>query len=586
MPSKKIPLILFSTLLTLALALAGIFLNAQEPMLENGGALNPADADAGSTLAGWEETTSGQWSFSFTPDPDLDALILCMNYQGRLLRGGTETSQEGVYRLACAGQPVDLVLRCSTTPSVWVSTPDRAAANEELRQLLQLLAIACFGMTFVFVLALFYYKHQRELGYFLFYLAVMLVWSVLIYRFPAEDGEVFRVLLMLCFSFMLLAAIWLSSALLDLPLATPQGRFGAIVLAILFGLLSISASAAIRAGTLIAGMIYCQLFLLRAYWKGIEGASQLLLGCAVTTGLRVWVVLPSLHLPFFLESLDFYILRCSRIYDIPFALGCMIFVCRRFAQQFDRTEQLARELDRRVAERTQALAEQVEARESMMLNIFHDLRSPLFAVSNGLDTLTTAPDLLPDLLPALRERMGFLRRLTEDLFLAAKLEQKQVMLNEDQVMLNEQTALVCGACQAEARKKGVTLRADTTQPLLVWGDAVRLQQVVQNLVTNAIYYTPAGGQVEVICRAGEGEALVSVRDTGCGIPPEEQAAVFQRYFRTTNGRKHESTGLGLTIAQELAHLHQGEILLESQVGKGSCFTLRLPLLELDEEPDE
>ena len=160
------------------------------------------------------------------------------------------------------------------------------------------------------------------------------------------------------------------------------------------------------------------------------------------------------------------------------------------------------------------------------------------------------------------------------------------MRNEDQVRRNEQTAVVCGACQAEANKKGVTLRADTTQPLLVWGDAVRLQQVVQNLVTNAIYYTPTGGQVEVICRAGEGAALVSVRDTGCGIPPEEQAAVFQRYFRTTNGRKHESTGLGLTIAQELAHLHQGEILLESEVGKGSCFTLRLPLLELDEEADE
>lgn len=586
MPSKKIPLILFSTLLTLSLALAGIFLNAREPVMKNGGTLSPADAAAGTTLVGWEQTAPNQWSFAFTPDPELETLVLCMNYQGRLLEGGTETEQKGLYHLRCTGDPIHLTLQCETIPVIWVSTPAQSAANEELRQLFQLLAIACFGMTFVFVLALFYYKHQRELGYFLFYLAVMLVWSVLIYRFPAEDGELFRLLSMLCFSFMLLAAIWLSSALLGLPLAAPQGRVGATVLAISFGLLSLSPVPFIRVGTLIAGMLYCQLFLLRAYWKELEGASQLLLGCAVTTGLRVWVVLPSLRLPFFLESLDFYILRCSRIYDLPFALGCMIFVCRRFAQQFDRTEQLARELDRRVAQRTQALAEQVEARESMMLNIFHDLRSPLFAVSNGLDTLTTAPDLLPDLLPALRERMGFLRRLTEDLFLAAKLEQKQVMLNEDQVMLNEQTALVCGACQAEANKKGVTLRADTTQPLLVWGDAVRLQQVVQNLVTNAIYYTPTGGQVEVICRAGEGAALVSVRDTGCGIPPEEQAAVFQRYFRTTNGRKHESTGLGLTIAQELAHLHQGEILLESEVGKGSCFTLRLPLLELDEEADE
>lgn len=72
----------------------------------------------------------------------------------------------------------------------------------------------------------------------------------------------------------------------------------------------------------------------------------------------------------------------------------MTYVCRRFALQFDRTEQLAQELDTRVIERTRALTEETEARKSMMLNIFHDLRSPLFAVSNGLDTLAEAPDAL------------------------------------------------------------------------------------------------------------------------------------------------------------------------------------------------
>ena len=81
-------------------------------------------------------------------------------------------------------------------------------------------------------------------------------------------------------------------------------------------------------------------------------------------------------------------MRCARIYDIPFTLGCMTFVCRRFAHATrSRTEQLARELDQRVADRTRALTEETEARKSMMLNIFHDLRSPLFAVSSGLDML-------------------------------------------------------------------------------------------------------------------------------------------------------------------------------------------------------
>ena len=249
-----------------------------------------------------------------------------------------------------------------------------------------------------------------------------------------------------------------------------------------------------------------------------------------------------------------------------------------FALQFDRTEQLARELDQRVADRTRARTEETEARKSMMLNIFHDLRSPLFAVSSGLDTLEAAPEALPALLPALQQRMRFLRRLTEDLFLAAKLEQKQGLLNEDRVSLSEAAQAVCENCRSEAENKGVALCAQFDAELPVWGDAVRLQQILQNLVTNAIHYTPSGGTITVHSWEAESSALVCVQDTGCGIAPEDQAAVFDRYFHTTANTKHDSTGLGLTIAQELARLHHGEILLESEVGKGSCFTLKLPLL--------
>ena len=308
----------------------------------------------------------------------------------------------------------------------------------------------------------------------------------------------------------------------------------------------------------------------------------MLLPCAVTTGFRIWALLPGLDSPFFVESVPFYLLRCSRLYDLPFAIGCMVFVCRRFALLFDRTEQLARELDARVAERTKELTAETDARKSMMLNIFHDLRSPLFAVSNGLETLESAPEALPALLPALRQRVEFLRRLTEDLFLAAKLEQKQILLNEDRAALNEEAAAVCAACQSEAAQKGVALCLSADVLLPVWGDSVRLQQILQNLVTNAIHYTPAGGSIHVVCRAEGGTACVSVQDTGCGIAPEDQGAVFDRYFHTSADKKHDSTGLGLTIAQELARLHHGEITLQSEVGRGSIFTLRLPLLNIEE----
>ena len=99
--------------------------------------------------------------------------------------------------------------------------------------------------------------------------------------------------------------------------------------------------------------------------------------------------------------------------------------------------------------------------------------------------------------------------------------------------------------------------------------------VVKELVENAI---DAGASAIVVEIQRGGMGLIRVTDNGCGIAPEDQSAVFDRYFHTTADKKHDSTGLGLTIAQELAHLHHGEITLQSEVGKGSIFTLRLPLL--------
>ena len=450
-----------------------------------------------------------------------------------------------------------------------------------LRTTLQWLAVTVFCTLAAVVLALYYYKHQRELGYFLLYLAVLIAWGAAIILSPISLDPVAAALKRCFFPLTVLAPILLSSALTGVAPVSRTQKLLVLVLTMGYFPIALHSDARVRAAALFGGMIYCMGLLLLAYAKGSASVLLLLFPYAVTAGLRTWVILPGLDLPFFSESIRFYLVRCARIYDIPFTLGCMTFVCRRFALQFDRTEHLARELDERVVQRTRALTEESEARKSMMLNIFHDLRSPLFVIGSGLDTLAAAPDALPTLLPVLQERVGFVRRLTEDLFLAAKLEQKQVLLNEDRARLEALTAAVCSACQAEAAHKGVELRTDTGTPLPVWGDAVRLEQILQNLVTNAIHYTPSGGRVTVVCAAENGQACVKVTDTGCGIAPEDQPAVFDRYFHTTADTKHDSTGLGLTIAQELAHLHRGEILLQSEPGKGSCFTLCLPLLDAE-----
>lgn len=587
MKLTKILCTLCALMLTLGIALAGIFFNSRYPLLDSGGQITPALAQQGVALTHWTQDTPGEWCFQLETDPALDALpddgklLLCLSNgalpapENPLPDAAFDPTGEFYSLPVLPGESFQLKVCSRQMPQAWIMAAGRIGTWLSARTLLQLLTMTSFATMAFALLALYHYKKRPELRYFLIYLAVLICWGGLVICFPAARTQLLNSVMRLFFAVMILASSLLAAALLELSLPLPYVVPGSV----LFLMLSLIPQPLLRFDVLTAGLCLCLYILIAAVWHGYEAAGLLLFSCAVTTGLRVLALFPCLRAPFYVESLPFYLLRCARIYDIPFALGCMTFVCRRFALQFDRTEQLAQELDARVMERTHALTEETEARKSMMLNIFHDLRSPLFAVSSGLDTLVDAPEALPALLPALQQRIAFVRRLTEDLFLAAKLEQKQVLLNEDRVLLNETASSVCIACQSEALKKGVVLSCSATCPLPVWGDETRLEQIVQNLITNAIHYTPTGGSITVTGFVQDCSACVSVRDTGCGIAPEDQDAVFDRYFHTTANTKHDSTGLGLTIAQELARLHHGEILLMSELGKGSCFTLKLPLLE-------
>ena len=578
--------LLSALLVSLILGLC-ILLNLRCPQAVSGSVLTRAQLEQGVTLTGWQQTSPGHWRYEFEAPADVSQLVLSLSTQPRDAvpknLEATDQRAEAFFVAPVPGQMTEFTVASTDAPQLWLMLPDTLWRWRDLRSSLQLMALVAFASMGVGILALFCFKPQYELGYFLLYLAVMFAWGLAVLSPAVRVGALRQLLLSLYFSFAVLIPFWLCCALLHVEM--PRRGSRPFVLSVagtaLFLLLTISTQPVLRYGALLAGMAAVLVVLARALAQGERPAWYLLAGYILTFGLRLTVVLPSFRFWFYRESFPFYMVRCARLYDIPFTLGCLVFVSRRYALQFDRTEQLAQELEARVTQRTQALQNETDARKSMMLNIFHDLRSPLFVIGSGLDTLAAAPDALPTLLPVLQERVGFVRRLTEDLFLAAKLEQKQVLLNEDRARLEALTAAVCSACQAEAAHKGVELQADTDTPLPVWGDAVRLEQILQNLVTNAIHYTPSGGRVTVVCAAENGQACVKVTDTGCGIAPEDQPAVFDRYFHTTADTKHDSTGLGLTIAQELAHLHRGEILLQSEPGKGSCFTLCLPLLDAE-----
>jgi two-component system phosphate regulon sensor histidine kinase PhoR len=132
----------------------------------------------------------------------------------------------------------------------------------------------------------------------------------------------------------------------------------------------------------------------------------------------------------------------------------------------------------------------------------------------------------------------------------------------------------------EADRKGLVLEADYAPDLPpVPGDVRLLQEAVQNLLDNAVRYTPPGGRIRVHAEAVRGEVLLSVSDTGVGIPRADQQRVFERFYRADAARSRESggTGLGLAIAKHLVEAHGGRIRVESELGRGSTFTVSLPL---------
>jgi heavy metal sensor kinase len=211
----------------------------------------------------------------------------------------------------------------------------------------------------------------------------------------------------------------------------------------------------------------------------------------------------------------------------------------------------------------------------------HELRTPLAAIRAEAEVALSEPSVAPDqrhLLGSILEECGRLTRLTEQLLALAREDAGVGRAAGEPVDLAE---LVGGAAEtmrplAEAR--GLRLDFAGT-PARVKGDGARLRQVFYNLIDNAIKYTPEGGEVEVRVEARLGDAVVTVRDTGEGIPAEHLPRVFDRFYRVDKARSREEggTGLGLSIAKSIVAAHGGAIELASAPGKGTVATVTLPL---------
>jgi len=230
-----------------------------------------------------------------------------------------------------------------------------------------------------------------------------------------------------------------------------------------------------------------------------------------------------------------------------------------------------------------SLAMQEQLRRNLVSDVAHELRTPLTNLRGYLEAVRDGL-IQPDagLIDNLYEETMLLNRLVSDLHELAQAEAGQLNLVRRPVRVDEIVHRVAEAFNWQVESKGLTLRVDVPADLpLVDVDPERIGQVLRNLLSNAILHTPAGGEIDIVARAGGKWVTVAVKDTGEGIPPEHLPLVFDRFYRVDKSRSRLTggVGLGLAIAKQLVEAHGGDIHVESRVGEGSTFTFTLPIAE-------
>ena len=223
-------------------------------------------------------------------------------------------------------------------------------------------------------------------------------------------------------------------------------------------------------------------------------------------------------------------------------------------------------------------------RHDFVANVSHEFKTPLTAIQGFAETLLSGalddPRNNRRFLEIIRDHATRLAVLTDDLLKLARIEAGKLEVQFGPVQLAEVIERCAETAQLKANRKQITLEVEVPPNLpAVHGDASLLRDVVQNLLDNAIQYTPEGGRVRVSATAGPREAVVTVDDTGMGIPLAEQERIFERFYRVDVARSREAggTGLGLSIAKHIVEAHGGRLWVQSEVGRGSKFSFSVSL---------
>ncbi len=252
--------------------------------------------------------------------------------------------------------------------------------------------------------------------------------------------------------------------------------------------------------------------------------------------------------------------RNLRVRFIPFDQGLMCFF--RDVTEEKRVERIKRDF---------------------VSNVSHELRTPLANIKGYTETLLNGAledrERAKDFLRVIEKHTTRMTRLIDDLLILSSLETHEMPISPSPVDMVEVISSVVHGLKKQAEDKGIELSMDFEAPSLpVKADRERMEQVLINLIDNAIKYTPEGGKVRVRAYYRDSHLQVDVEDTGIGIPAKEIPRIFERFYRVDKARSRElgGTGLGLAIVKHIILSHGGRVWVESKVGKGSRFSFSIP----------
>lgn len=224
-----------------------------------------------------------------------------------------------------------------------------------------------------------------------------------------------------------------------------------------------------------------------------------------------------------------------------------------------------------------------EARNQFVSNASHELKTPLATIKLLVESMMYEKDMDPQLrrefLGDIDKEIDRLTLVVSDLLTLVHIDSHKLRLKREKMLLADTVRESVARLAPLAKKKSLTVETKAEDGCEMFADPGKLAQVCYNIVENAIKYTPEGGRVTIRLHRDGRDAVLEIADTGAGIPEEDLPHIFDRFYRVDKARGRDSggTGLGLSIVQQIVRLHGGSVNVQSQLGKGTVFTVTLPL---------